>query len=122
MFTINCLCRLADINVTLLVLVTNNCVMFCVKCYILWWLICAMSYYRVFVANFRPATGKYETFHVSPFRLLFVVSCLAGRKVATRKHEKVTIWRVFAWRPFAFSPRKHDNTTWHKSATIKCNI
>jgi len=43
---------------------------------------------------------------------------LAGRTVATRKHEKVTIWRVFAWRPFAFSPRKHDNTTWHKSATI----
>ena len=27
-----------------------------------------------------------------------------GRKVAMRKHEKVTIWRVFAWRPFAFSP------------------
>ena len=24
----------------------------------------------------------------------------------------------FAWRPFAFSPRKHVYTTWHKSATI----
>ena len=44
---------------------------------------------------------------------------VAGRKVAMRKHEKVTIWRVFAWRLFAFSPRKHDNTTWHKSATIE---
>jgi len=43
---------------------------------------------------------------------------VAGRKVAMQKHEKVTIWRVFAWRLFAFSPRKHDNTKWHKSATI----
>ena len=38
----------------------------------------------------------------------------------SRKHENVTIWRVFAWRPFAFSPRKHVYTTWHKSATILC--
>jgi len=28
---------------------------------------------------------------------------VAGRKVAMRKHEKVTIWRVFAYRLFAFS-------------------
>ena len=27
-------------------------------------------------------------------------------------------WRVFALRPFAFSPRKHVHTTWRKSATI----
>jgi len=40
---------------------------------------------------------------------------VAGRKVAMRKHDKVTIWRVFAWRLFA---PKHDNTKWHKSATI----
>jgi len=30
---------------------------------------------------------------------------VAGRKVAMRKHEKVTIWRVFVWRLFAFSPQ-----------------
>jgi len=54
---------------------------------------------------------KGDAWKVSYFRV-------AGRKVAMRKHEKVTIWRFFAWRHFAFSPRKHDNTTWHKSATI----
>ena len=47
---------------------------------------------------------------------------VAGRKVAMRNHEKVTIWRVFAWGLFAFLPRKHDNTTWHKSATIVMNM
>ena len=51
---------------------------------------------------------KGDAWKVSYFRV-------AGRKVAMRKHEKVTIWRVFAWRLFAFSPRKHDNTKWHKS-------
>ena len=40
------------------------------------------------------------------------------RKVAMRKPDKITFWWVFAWRPFAFSPRKHVYTTWHKSATI----
>ena len=30
-----------------------------------------------------------------------VYFCVAGRKVDMRKHEKVTIWRVFAWRPYA---------------------
>jgi len=30
--------------------------------------------------------------------------CLAGRKVDMRKPAKITIWRVFAWRPFACSP------------------
>ena len=53
-----------------------------------WWLICAMSYKRVFgaktrqmltfsgfrKATFRPATRKYATFHALRFRLLFVVS------------------------------------------------
>ena len=34
--------------------------------------------------------------------------CLAGRKVATRKPTKITIWRVFAWRPFA--PPGKDTT------------
>ena len=40
----------------------------------LWWLICAMSYYRVFEAK--------------------------RRKVATRKPAKWSLFRVFAWRPF----------------------
>jgi len=30
---------------------------------------------------------------------------MAGRKVAMRKHEQFTIWWVFAWRFFAFSPQ-----------------
>ena len=34
------------------------------------------------------------------------------------KSPKVTIWRVIAWRLFAFMPRKHAYTTWHQSATI----
>ena len=42
----------------------------------------------------------------------------SGRKGATRKPAKITFWRVFAWRPYACSPRKHVYTTWHKSATI----
>ena len=176
-------------------------------CWKIWWLICAMSYYRVFgakrrkgatrkpvkwwlfrvFATYRPATRKYDTFHGSPFPLLFVVYLPGGAKgrhaktrqnhhlacfrVATfrlakqrydkqgRKRERLprenppngdffvfshgdlsprhtklrdipcvafsatvccifAFWRVFAWRPFAFSPRKHVYTTWHKSATI----
>jgi len=37
---------------------------------------------------------KGDAWKVSYFRV-------PGRKVAMRKHEKVTIWRVFAWRLFA---------------------
>jgi len=105
----------------------------------LWWLICAMSYKRVFGAKnakghhaktrqmvilwvfaWRPcappgkdttnSSRKCNAWNVAYYRV-------AKRKVAMRKHEKVIIWRVFALRLFAFSPRKHDNTTWHKSAT-----
>jgi len=88
-----------------------------VRCHmaIVWWLICAMSYKRVFRAKMRKG-------HALRFRLLFVVSLLGGAKgrhAKTRQNQpaKITIWQVFAWRPFAFSPRKHDYTTWHKSAT-----
>jgi len=78
----------------------------------IWWLICAVPYYRVFgakrrkgatrqpakwplfscfrVTTFRPAIRKNDTFHSSHFRLLFVVS-LARLKVATRKPAKITI-------------------------------
>jgi len=61
--------------------------------------------------NRTNGSRKRNAWNVAYFRV-------AGRKVAMRKHEKVIIWRFFAWRFFAFSPRKHDNTTWHKSATI----
>jgi len=93
---------------------------------LLWWLICAMSYKRVFgaktrkVATRKPAKwwfwrvfewrpfaspGK-DTTNNSPKRNAWNVAyfCVAGRKVAMRKHEKVTIWRFFLWRPLAFSP------------------
>jgi len=41
-----------------------------------------------------------------------------GERSPREKHAKITYWRVFAWRPFAFSPRKHVYATWHKSATL----
>jgi len=73
------------------------------------------------MATFRPATRKYDTFHASPFCLLFVVSLPGGfsrgdlsplqakirqtgakrRKVATRKPAKWWLFRVFAWWHFA---------------------
>jgi len=104
----------------------------------LWWLICAMSYYRHFgakrrhaktrqmltfssfrMATFRLATRKYATFHALRFRLLFVVSLPGEAKGRhAKKIANITIWQVFAWRPFAFLSRKHVNTIWHKSATI----
>jgi len=63
------------------------------------------------MATFRPATRKYDTFHASPFfRLLFVVSLSGGAK---GRHAKTQHHH------FAFSPRKHVYTTWHKSATIQ---
>ena len=108
---------------------------------LLWWLICAMSYKHVFgaksrkiatrkpakwcifscfrMATFHPATRKYATFHAYRFRLLFVVSLpggAKGRHAKTRQNHHLAVF--FAWRPFAFSPRKHAYTTWHKSATI----
>jgi len=39
-----------------------------------------------------------------------------GRHAKTRQNHHLA---GFAWRPFAFSPRKHVYTTWHKSATIQ---
>ena len=61
---------------------------------------------RLFV-TFRPATPKYATFHALRFLYCLSYLCLARRKVAMRKPVKITIWRIFALRPFAFSPRKH---------------
>jgi len=106
-----------------------------------WWLICAISYKRVFGAKTRKVARRKSTkwwfwrfFAWRPFappgkdtthsrrkRNAWNVAYfrVAGWKVAMRKHEEVTIWRAFAWRLFAFSPRKHAYTTWHKSATIQ---
>ena len=75
-------------------------------------------YERFYERHFAPP-GKDAT-NSSRKRIAWNVACfrVAGRKVAMRKHEIVITWRVFVWRLFAFSPRKHAYTTWHKSATI----
>jgi len=66
----------------------------------LWWLI-GTSRINVFSGrkcershgkDTTNSSRKRNTWNVAYFRV-------AGRKVAMRKHEKVTIWRVFAWRP-----------------------
>jgi len=89
----------------------------------IWWLICAMSYYRVFgakrrhaktlqkvtfssfrMATFRPAIRKYDTFHASPFRLLFFVSLpggAKGRHAKTRQNHLLACFRVATFRVFA---------------------
>jgi len=123
------------------------CVIFCIVCIgfanavpnrYIWWLICAISYYRVFGAKRRKGAtrkhAKWSLFRVfawwpfapphestTLFMFRLFASCLsylrlAGRKVATRKHEKVTMWRVFAWRPFA--PPGED-TTHFKVASLR---
>jgi len=98
--------------------------------YKLSWLICVMSFYRVFGAKgWKGATRKpakwwlFRVFAWRPFapphesttlfmRRLFASClsylCLARRKFATRKPAKITIWCVFAWRPFA--PQGKDTT------------
>jgi len=53
------------------------------------------------MATFRSATRKYDNFHVSPFRLLFVVSLpggAKGRHAKTRKSHHVTGFRVATFR------------------------
>ena len=99
---------------------------------ILWWLICAMSYKRVFgvktrkVATRKPAkwwfwrvfawrpfaspgkdttnsSRKHNAWNDAYFRV-------AGRKVAMRKHKQVNIWQVFAWRPF--TPPAKTSKNW----------
>ena len=91
------------------------------KFYSLWWLICAISYYRVFgakrrhaktrqmvtlscfrKATFRLSTRKYDTFHASPFRPLFVVSLSGGAKgchAKTHKNHHLAGYRVATFRP-----------------------
>jgi len=50
----------------------------------------------------KAKTGGEKAKHeVSYFRV-------AGRKVAMRKREKVTIWRVFAWKTFRPARRRYD--------------
>ena len=60
------------------------------------------------MATFRPATRKYDTFHVSPFRLLFVVSLPGGangRHAKTRKSHHVAGFREATFRP---ARRRYD--------------
>jgi len=70
------------------------------------------------MATFRPARQRYDKQEAKRRRMTSVVRSCGGAKGRHAKTRKVTIWRVFAWRLFAFSPWKHVNTTWHKSATI----
>ena len=54
------------------------------------------------MATFRLATRKYDTFHVSPFRLLFVVSLpggAKGRHANTRQYHHLAGFRVATFRP-----------------------
>ena len=63
-------------------------------CRFIWWLICAMSYKRVFGAK--------------------------TRKVAMRKTAKWWFWRVFAWRPFA--PPGKDTTNSSRKRNLECRV
>jgi len=76
------------------------------------------------VATFRPARQRYDKQEAKRRNMKTVVLSCGGAKGRHAIKEKVTIWRVFVWRPFAFSPRKHVYTTWHKSATIcfRCSV
>ena len=58
--------------------------------------------------DLSPATRKYDTTHVSPFRLLFVVSLpggAKGRHAKTRKCHHVAGFRVATFRP---ARRRYD--------------
>ena len=71
------------------------------------------------MATFRDATQKYDTFHGSPFRLLFVVSLPDGAKdrhAKTRQNHPLVRFRVATFRVFASKTRLYE---WHKSATIQ---
>ena len=70
------------------------------------------------LATFRPVRQRYDKQEAKRRRMKSVVlsrSGAKGRHAKTRKSDYLAGCRVA---PFAFSPRKHDNTTWHKSATI----
>jgi len=54
------------------------------------------------MATFRPATRKYDTFHASPFRLLFVVYLPGGAKdrhAKTRQNHHLAYFRLATFRP-----------------------
>jgi len=78
-----------------------------------WWFWRVFAW-RPFATSGKDTTNRRRKGDAWPVSYVRV----AGQKVAMRKHDKTTICRVFAWRLFAFSPRKHYNTAWHKSATI----
>jgi len=82
------------------------CLLLCCLCLFLvrttlsWWF-CRVFAWRPFASPGKETTNssrKRNAWNVAYFRV-------SGRKVAMRKHEKVTNWRVFAWRPFRiFAP------------------
>jgi len=98
--------------------------------YFIWWLMCAISYNRVFgakrrhaktrhmvtfscfrMATFRPATRNYATFHELRFRLLFVVSLpggAKGRHAKTRQNHHLAGFRVATFRVFAPKTRLYE--------------
>jgi len=64
------------------------------------------------MATFRPATRKNDTFHASPFRLLFVVSLpvgAKGRHAKTRQNHPLAGFRVAIFRVFAPKTRLYDS-------------
>jgi len=72
------------------------------------------------VATFRPARQRYDKQEAKRRGMKSVVlSCggAKGRHAKTRKNPHLAGFRVA---PFRL--RKHDNTTWHKSATIGTSV
>jgi len=79
---------------------------------LVWWLICAISYCRVFGAKRRKgATRKHATIHALRFRLLFVVSLpggAKGRHAKSRQNHHLDGFRVATFRVFAPKTRLYD--------------
>ena len=74
-----------------------------------------MMNFRVFAWRpFAPPQGSTRHSMRCVFGYCLSYLCLARRKVAMRKPDKITFWRIYARRPFVFSPRKHIYMTWHK--------
>jgi len=111
---------------------------------IVWWLICAMSYYHAFGAKrrkaprdnppnghfscfrmttFRPATWNLnDTFHASPYRLLFVVSLpggAKGRHAKTGQNHHLACFRIATFRP---ARRRYDTFINGKISRSICRV
>jgi len=100
-----------------------------------------MSYYRVFgaksrhattrqmvtfscfrVTTFRPAKRKNDTFHVSPFRILFVVSLpgeAKGRHAKTHQNHHLACFRMATFRP---ARRRYDSFISGEFSPSTCRV